>query len=98
MIFLCLLLVVAGCASNSEKTGPQFEATKTYLGFTTKQLIQAKGAPSSVAVLPTGGSVWTYKTLKTVEKGISGSVSWNETTSFIIDGSGTVKSYTTAVE
>ena len=62
-------------------------------------LVEIKGAPGSVAVLPTGESIWTYKALMTVEDGSMTVVSkWVETISFIIDSGGRVKSYTTAVE
>lgn len=104
-LFLSIVFVLAGCAENTGNINP-YENSAAYLGFSTKELIRLKGAPGAVAVLPTGESVWTYKSLKTIEGakqssgGVSGTpvTSWVETTSFIIGSAGTVKSYSTAVE
>lgn len=104
-LFISILFILSGCASNTDNINP-YESSAAYLGFSTKELIRLKGAPGAVAVLPTGESVWTYKSLKTIEASeqVVGSdsgapvTSWVETTSFIIGGAGTVKSYSTAVE
>lgn len=100
-LFLSLLAVLSACSKPVVEV-PRYDVTGRYLGMVTADLIKIKGAPGSVAVLPSGESVWTYKALMTTEQaplGTGGAVTkWTETVSFVIDNSGRVKSYTTAVE
>jgi hypothetical protein len=105
-VFICLSFLLAGCLNSAESSKRQLASSTIYLGFTTDALIKTKGAPGSVAVLPTGESVWTYRISKTRQteavKGAKNNnkidLHWIETARFIIDSNGTVKNYTISFE
>lgn len=108
--FLFLFLLLGGNPLSAEFSSPETENTETtFIGLTTDDLVKRRGSPSSVAVFPTGDSVWTYKLLKTervdcddpavrIPDSENAKLAWRETEVFLIDSSFTIKSHSISID
>lgn len=108
-ISLCLLLFLQGSPLSADAFSHDKEPSEpNFIGQTVDTLMLSKGSPSSVVVLSTGDSVWTYQLLKTdgfdcsdptkASNTENTKLSWIETETYLIGSNHIIKSYSTSVE